>query len=101
MPVSVIPVTGALEQPVGAISQTDFPLISPRLVETTDTLNINFGDPFVLNPDNTYSSVASYNGRTVDLPLPHVLRIPEDLPNSRLFRHSVFKPRRVPPPPRI
>jgi len=60
MPVSVIPVTGALEQPVGAISQTDFPLISPRLVETTDTLNINFGDPFVLNPDNTYSSVASF-----------------------------------------
>lgn len=60
MPVSVIPVTGALEQPVGAISQTDFPLISPRLVRTTDTLNINFGDPFVLNPTNDYSSVAQY-----------------------------------------
>ena len=60
MPVSVIPVTGFLEQPVGAISQTDFPLISPRLVNPTDTLSINFGDPFVLNAGNTYSSVAQY-----------------------------------------
>lgn len=60
MPISVIPVTGLVLGPIGSISQTDFPLISPRQVNPTDTLNINFGDPFVLNPNNSYSSVAQY-----------------------------------------
>lgn len=61
MPYSVIPVTGLVLGPIGSISQTDFPLISPRQVNPTDTLNINFGDPFVLNPaSNTYSSVAQF-----------------------------------------
>lgn len=58
MPGSVIPVTGLLNGPVGAISQTDFPLISPRKVRLSDTLNINYGDPVILNPTNDYSSVA-------------------------------------------
>lgn len=60
MPGSVIPVTGLLNGPVGAISQTDFPLISPRKVRITDTLPVNFGDPVVLNATNDYSSVAQF-----------------------------------------
>lgn len=60
MPISVIPVTGLVLGPIGTISQTDFPLVSPRQVNPTDTLNINFGEPFVLNPNNTYSSIAQY-----------------------------------------
>jgi hypothetical protein len=60
MPYSVIPVTGLVLGPIGSISQTDFPLVSARQVNATDTLNINFGDPFVLNENNTYSSVAQF-----------------------------------------
>lgn len=60
MPGAVIPVTGLLNGPVGAISQTDFPLISPRKVNSSDTLNVNYGDPVVLNANNTNSSVAQF-----------------------------------------
>lgn len=60
MPGSVIPVTGLILGPVGSISQTDFPLISPRLLNIADTLNLSYGDPFVLNLNNTYSSVAQF-----------------------------------------
>jgi hypothetical protein len=60
MPYSVIPVTGLVLGPIGSISQTDFPLISPRQVNPTDTLNLAFGEPFVLNANNTYSSVAQF-----------------------------------------
>lgn len=60
MPYSVIPVTGLVLGPIGSISQTDFPLVSARQVNPTDTLNINFGDPFILNANNTYSSVAQF-----------------------------------------
>jgi hypothetical protein len=60
MPGSVIPVTGLILGPVGSISQTDFPLLSPRKVQLADTLNINFGDPAVLNANNSYSSVAQF-----------------------------------------
>lgn len=60
MPGSVIAVTGLALGPVGSISQTDFPLISPRLVNIADTNPLNFGDPFVLNPNNTYSSVKQF-----------------------------------------
>lgn len=60
MPGSVIPVTGLTLGPIGSISQTDFPLLSPRKVRATDTLNINFGEVSVLNLDNTYSSLAQF-----------------------------------------
>lgn len=60
MPGSVIPVTGLILGPVGSISQTDFPLISPRLLRPADTLNLGYGDPFVLNLDNTYSSIPTF-----------------------------------------
>jgi hypothetical protein len=60
MPISVIPVTGLVLGPIGTISQTDFPLISPRQVNETDTNNIAFGETFVLNPNNTYSSVKQF-----------------------------------------
>ena len=60
MPIAVIPVTGLLLGPIGSISQTDFPLVSPRQVNESDTLPISFGETFVLNPNNTYSSVAQY-----------------------------------------
>ncbi|KAA6459646.1 hypothetical protein DYQ86_16130 [Acidobacteria bacterium AB60] len=60
MPRSVIPVTGLVLGPIGTISQTDFPLISPRQVNPTDTNNLAFGETFVLNANNTYSSVKQY-----------------------------------------
>lgn len=72
MPGSVIPVTGLILGPIGSISQTDFPLISPRLLRLADTLNLGYGDPFVLNLDNTYSSVAQFilGGGTLDGDMP-------------------------------
>lgn len=72
MPGSVIAVTGLALGPVGSISQTDFPLLSPRKVRAADTLNINFGEVSVLNLDNTYSSVAQFilNGGTLDGNMP-------------------------------
>ncbi len=60
MPYSVIPVQGLIIGPIGSISQTDFPLVSPRQLKSTDTNNLAFGETFVLNPDNTYSSVLQY-----------------------------------------
>jgi hypothetical protein len=60
MPADVIQVTGLNVGPIGKISQTDFPIITPRQVNSADTLNVNFGDPVVLNTNNTYSSVAQY-----------------------------------------
>ena len=60
MPASVIPVTGLILGPVGSISQTDFPITSPRLINPTDTLIPAFGDTLVLNANNTYSSVAQF-----------------------------------------
>lgn len=60
MPATVIPVTGLNLGPVGAVSQSDFPLRTPRQVKSTDTKNIAFGETAVLNSDNTYSSVAQF-----------------------------------------
>jgi hypothetical protein len=60
MPISIIPVTGLLLGPIGSISQTDFPLISPRGVNDTDTNPIAFGETFVLNANNTDSSVKQF-----------------------------------------
>jgi len=58
MPAKVIPVTGLNLGPVGSVSQSDFPLRTPRQVKSTDTKSVAFGEPVVLNSDNTYSSVA-------------------------------------------
>jgi hypothetical protein len=60
MPASIIPVTGLILGPIGSVSQTDFPITTPRLINPTDTLVPNFGDALVLNSNNTYSSVAQY-----------------------------------------
>ena len=60
MPASIIPVTGLILGPVGSFSQTDFPVVSPRLINATDTAGPNFGDAVVLNLNNTYSSVATF-----------------------------------------
>ena len=40
----------------GNISRSADAIISNRIVRPTDTENINFGDPVVLNPDNTVSA---------------------------------------------
>lgn len=60
MPATVIPVTGLNLGPVGSVSQSDFPLRTPRQVKSADLYSIAFGDPVVLNSDNTYSSVKSF-----------------------------------------
>ena len=60
MPAKVIPVTGLNLGPVGSVSQSDFPLRTPRQVKSTDTKSVAFGEPVVLNSDNTYSSVAQF-----------------------------------------
>jgi hypothetical protein len=40
----------------GSISRSADAIIDNRVVKPTDTANINFGDPVVLNSDNTYSA---------------------------------------------
>lgn len=60
MPYNVIPPTGLLLGPIGSISQTDQPFSSARQVRYADTMILSFGEPFVLNADNTYSSVAQF-----------------------------------------
>jgi hypothetical protein len=60
MPASIIPVTGLILGPVGSVSQTDYPLTTPRLINLTDTLIPSFGDALILNSNNTYSSVAQF-----------------------------------------
>jgi hypothetical protein len=60
MPAKVIPVTGLNLGPVGTVSQSDFPLRTPRQVKATDTKNIAFGELAVLNSDNSYSSLAQF-----------------------------------------
>ncbi|KZE79306.1 hypothetical protein AV654_17715 [Paenibacillus elgii] len=54
MPGSVIGKSLNLGYP-GNVSRLADAIIDNRLVKATDTVNINFGDPAVLNPDNTYS----------------------------------------------
>lgn len=67
MPAGVIPVTGLTIGPVGRISNTDFPIVTPRVLNATDTLSANFGDALVLNANNSYSTVAQFilNGGTL------------------------------------
>ena len=57
MPATVIPVTGLNLGPVGSVSQSDFPLRTPRQVNPADIYSLHFGEPAVLNSNNTYSSV--------------------------------------------
>jgi hypothetical protein len=74
MPATVIPVKGLYLGFVGNISNEGYSLRSARQVNPSDTLAVNFGETFVLNPNNTYSSVKQYllngtGGFTASLPL--------------------------------
>lgn len=60
MPASVIPVKGLFLGFVGNISNEGYSLRTARQVRPADTLPIHFGETFVLNSDNTYSSVATF-----------------------------------------
>lgn len=60
MPATVIPVKGLYLGFVGNISNEGYSLRTARQVEPTDTLSVAFGETFVLNGDNTYSSVKSF-----------------------------------------
>lgn len=60
MPAAVIPVTGLIQGPIGSISQSDFPVVTNRLVNPADVKVPSFGDAIVLNLNNTYSSVEDY-----------------------------------------
>jgi hypothetical protein len=60
MPATVVPVRGLLLGFVGNISNEGYSLRTPRQVNPTDTLSIAFGETFVLNPNNTYSSVKQF-----------------------------------------
>jgi hypothetical protein len=63
MPATVIGVKGLSLGFVGNISNEGYSLRTAREVEPTDTLSVAFGETFVLNTDNTYSSVKSYLGK--------------------------------------
>ncbi len=60
MPATVIPVKGLFLGFVGNISNEGYSLRTARQVNPTDTLSIAFGETFVLNPNNTYSSVKQF-----------------------------------------
>jgi hypothetical protein len=45
----------------GSFARNGDCIIVNRLVKSTDTNPINFGDPVVLNPDNTYSKFGASN----------------------------------------
>lgn len=60
MPATVIGVKGLSLGFVGNISNEGYSLRTPREVNPTDTLNVAFGETFVLNTNNTYSSVKQF-----------------------------------------
>jgi hypothetical protein len=60
MPATVIPVKGLYLGFVGSISNEGYSLRSARQVNPSDTLPVHFGETFVLNSNNTYSSVATF-----------------------------------------
>jgi hypothetical protein len=60
MPATVIPVRGIFLGFVGNISNEGYSLRSSRVVNPTDTNNVAFGETFVLNANNTYSSVKQF-----------------------------------------
>jgi hypothetical protein len=60
MPATVIPVTGLNLGFVGNISNEGYSLRTARQVNPSDTNSVAFGETFVLNSNNTYSSVKQY-----------------------------------------
>jgi hypothetical protein len=60
MPATVIPVKGLYLGFVGNISNEGYSLRTARQVNPTDTFSIAFGETFVLNSNNTYSSVKTF-----------------------------------------
>lgn len=60
MPATVIGVKGLSLGFIGNISNEGYSLRTPRQVRPTDTFSVAFGETFVLNGDNTYSSVKTY-----------------------------------------
>jgi hypothetical protein len=60
MPATVIPVKGLYLGFVGNISNEGYSLRTARQVNPTDTLPVAFGETFVLNSNNTYSSVKQF-----------------------------------------
>jgi hypothetical protein len=60
MPATVIPVKGLYLGFVGNISNEGYSLRSARQVNPTDTNSIAFGETFILNANNTYSSVKTF-----------------------------------------
>jgi len=60
MPATVIPVKGLYLGFIGNISNEGYSLRTARVVNSTDTNSIAFGETFVLNANNTYSSVKTF-----------------------------------------
>jgi len=60
MPASVIPVKGLYLGFVGNISNEGYSLRTARQVNPSDSDNVAFGETFVLNTNNTYSSVKQF-----------------------------------------
>lgn len=60
MPATVIPVKGLYLGFIGNISNEGYSLRTARPVNSTDTNSIAFGETFVLNANNTYSSLKTY-----------------------------------------
>jgi hypothetical protein len=60
MPATVIPVKGLYLGFIGNISNEGYSLRTARQVNPTDTNYIAFGETFVLNSNNTYSSVKTF-----------------------------------------
>lgn len=63
MPGTTVPLTGMLNGYPGTVTRNGDEVIAARAVRSTDTVNVNFGDPLVLNGDSTggtWSSVAGF-----------------------------------------
>jgi hypothetical protein len=67
MPATIIPIKGLYLGFVGNISNEGYSLRTARQVNPTDTYSVAFGETFVLNANNTYSSLkqALLNGTGV------------------------------------
>lgn len=72
MPATVIPVKGLYLGFVGSISNEGYSLRTARQVNPSDTNPVAFGETFVLNTNNTYSSVKTFvaGGGTVTAATP-------------------------------
>jgi len=60
MPGSVIGTVMSIGYP-GSFSRNGDCIIVPRGIKSTDTVGVSFGDPVVLNTDNTYSKFGAAN----------------------------------------